>query len=129
MEFLSSRSLKFLRLLFKNNPLNKYEKVVWDQSPFKPVTVHVLYESTGNFQCVAEISYHPDIAKCGVKMTVLRKEREYKVTSKTKIDSFCRLLQKYNIHLSLEHFQLAINTNTGQIIIRHTLAQPLIPTP
>ena len=101
MGFLSSQTLKFLRLLFKNNPLNRYEKVVRGQPRVKGVTAHVLYESTGNFQCVAEICYEPEMDRCGVKMAVLRKERPYKVASKAKIDAFCRLLQKYNLHLAL----------------------------
>lgn len=53
--FLSSQSLKFVRMLFKNNPLQKYEKVVRSQPQANGITVHVLYESIGNFQCVAEI--------------------------------------------------------------------------
>lgn len=62
--------------------------------------MHALYESIGNFQCVAEIHYDPQMSKCGVKITVLRKDGLFKVNSKHKIDAFCRLLQKYNLHLS-----------------------------
>lgn len=117
----SPESLKdarfFIESLLNNSPL---EKLDW---AFKPPThAHIvrlglLFESPVSPRGVGGLSFDLKLQAVRLEMSVVCRGALVRMCSKGKISVMCRLIQKYNLHLSQFNLAFRIDPNNGLLLL------------
>lgn len=72
-------------------------------------------------EAVAEVMFDVKLSRMSMQMRVLRFGQLLRMKGRGKVNIFCRILQKYNVHLEKHNIALFVDVANATIVLRNPL--------